>query len=152
MKAIGYKSPLPISNVESLIDIEVPTPSANGRDLLVGVKAVSVNPVDVKVRATAKPQPGQYKILGWDAAGVVKEVGSEVTLFKPGDEVFYAGSYVRPGTDAEYHLVDERIVGRKPATLDFTQAAALPLTSLTAWELLFDRLEVPRGAVKAAFW
>jgi NADPH2:quinone reductase len=146
MKAVGYKNPLPISDENSLIDIEVPTPSVSGRDLLVEVKAVSVNPVDVKVRATGKPEPGEYKILGWDASGIVKEAGPETSLFKPGDEVFYAGSIVRSGTNAEYHLVDERIAGRKPRTLDFTQAAALPLTSLTAWELLFDRLEVPRGA------
>jgi len=144
MKAIGYKLPLPITDEDSLIDIELPTPSAKGRDLLVEVRAISVNPADAKLRATSKPEPGKYKILGFDAAGIVKEVGSETSLFKPGDEVFYAGSVIRPGTNSEYHLVDERIVGRKPKTLDFTQSAALPLTTLTAWELLFDRLQIPR--------
>jgi NADPH2:quinone reductase len=145
MKAIGYKTPLPISDPESLLDIEIEVPTAHGHDLLVEVKAISVNPADVKLRATSKPEDGQYKILGWDASGIVKSVGANVTLFKPGDEVFYAGSVIRPGTYSEYHLVDERIVGRKPKTLEFSQAAALPLTTLTAWELLFDRLLVPHG-------
>lgn len=144
MKAIGYKTPLPITDENSLLDIELPTPSATGRDLLVEVEAVSVNPADAKLRATSKPEPGKYKILGYDAAGIVKEVGSETSLFRPGDQVFYSGSAIRPGTNSEYHLVDERIVGRKPKTLDFTQSAALPLTTLTAWELLFDRLQIPR--------
>jgi zinc-binding alcohol dehydrogenase family protein len=111
-----------------------------GRDIRVAVKAISANPVDYKVRKRAAPPEGEYKILGFDAAGVVDAVGSDVTLFKPGDEVFYAGSILRQGTNSEFHLVDERIVGRKPTTLSFAQAAALPLTSLTAWELLFDRL------------
>jgi NADPH2:quinone reductase len=123
MKAVGYKQPLPIENSESLLDIEIPMPVAKGRDLLVEVRAVSVNPVDVKVRASSKPEPREYKILGWDAAGVVREVGSDATLFKPGDEVYYAGSIARPGTNAEFHLVDERIVGHKPKSLNFTQAA-----------------------------
>jgi zinc-binding alcohol dehydrogenase family protein len=119
---------------------------ATGRDLLVEVKAISVNPVDTKVRASSPPPEGaEYKVLGWDAAGIVRAVGSEATLFQPGDEVFYAGSIARPGTNAELHLVDERIVGHKPKSLDFLQAAALPLTSLTAWELLFDRLGVILG-------
>ncbi|WP_311733163.1 zinc-binding alcohol dehydrogenase family protein [Granulicella mallensis] len=127
---------------QSLLDIEVPEPHANGRDLLIEVKAISVNPVDVKVRASGKPEGSEYKILGWDAAGVVKEAGPEASLFKPGDEVYYAGSIARPGTNAELHLVDERIVGKKPRTLNFAHAAALPLTTITAWELLFDRLGV----------
>jgi NADPH2:quinone reductase len=142
MKAIGYKTPLPIEDPQSLLDIEVPEPHAKGRDLLIEVKAISVNPVDVKVRASGKPEGSEYKILGWDAAGVVKEAGPEASLFKPGDEVYYAGSIARPGTNAELHLVDERIVGKKPRTLNFAHAAALPLTTITAWELLFDRLEV----------
>jgi NADPH:quinone reductase len=145
MKAIGYKNPLPIKDPASLLDIEIPTPEAKGRDLLVEVKAISVNPVDVKVRAAVKPNDGEYKILGWDAAGIVRAVGAEVTLFKPGDEVFYAGSIARQGTDAEFHLVDERITGRKPTSLNFAEAAAMPLTTITAWELLFDRLGVPQG-------
>jgi NADPH2:quinone reductase len=144
MKAIGYKTPLPISDPNSLMDIEIETPTPTGHDLLVEVKAISVNPADVKMRATSKPEEGQYKILGWDASGIVKAVGTEATLFKPGDEVFYAGSITRPGTNSEFHLVDERIVGKKPKSLDFSQAAALPLTTLTGWELLFDRLLVPR--------
>ncbi|HJU06527.1 MAG TPA: zinc-binding alcohol dehydrogenase family protein [Nitrospiraceae bacterium] len=145
MKAVGYKTPLPISDAESLIDIEMPTPTVGGRDLLVKVEALSVNPVDVKVRASAAPEGMPYKILGWDAAGVVVGVGGESKLFKVGDEVYYAGSLTRPGTNAELHLVDERIVGKKPKSLDFTAAAALPLTTITAWELLFDRLGVRLG-------
>jgi NADPH2:quinone reductase len=140
MKAIGYKTPLPIEDPQSLLDIEIPEPHAKGRDLLIEVKAISVNPVDVKVRASGKPEGSEYKILGWDAAGIVKEAGPETSLFKPGDEVYYAGSIARPGTNAELHLVDERIVGKKPRTLNFAHAAALPLTTITAWELLFDRL------------
>jgi len=146
MKAIGYKTPLPISDPNSLLDIEMPVPTPTDRDLLVEVKAISVNPADVKIRATSKPDDGQFKILGWDASGVVTAVGPSVTLFKPGDQVFYAGSIIRPGTYSEFHLVDERIVGKMPSSLNFSQAAALPLTTLTAWELLFDRLLVPRDA------
>ncbi|HEX5338376.1 MAG TPA: zinc-binding alcohol dehydrogenase family protein [Gallionella sp.] len=145
MKAVGYRESLPISDAMSLIDIELPDPSPTGHDLLVQVKAVSVNPVDTKVRIGTAPPAGETKILGWDASGVVLEVGSDVTLFKPGDEVWYAGSIVRPGTNAELHLVDERIVGHKPASLGHAQAAAMPLTGITAWELLFDRLGVLPG-------
>lgn len=146
MKAIGYQTPSPISSPNALMDITLPAPVAEGRDLQVEVKAISVNPVDYKVRSGSGPLPGsEYRVLGWDAAGVVKSVGPDVTQFKPGDEVFYAGSLLRPGTNAELHLVDERIVGRKPQSLDFQQAAAMPLTSLTAWELLFDRLGVKTG-------
>lgn len=145
MKAVGSTRPLPVTDPAALIDLELPKPKASGRDLLVRVMAVSVNPVDVKMRAWTTPPEGQPLILGYDAAGLVEAVGKDVTLFKPGDAVFYAGTKFRPGTNAEYHLVDERIVGKKPASLDFTAAAALPLTSLTAWELLFDRLEVVPG-------
>jgi zinc-binding alcohol dehydrogenase family protein len=145
MQAVGYKKPLPIGEAESLMDIEVPTPTAGGRDLLVKVEAISVNPVDVKVRTRSAPEGMLYKILGWDAAGVVVAVGPESNLFKIGDEVYYAGSLTRPGTNAEFHVVDERIVGRKPKSLDFTAAAALPLTTITAWELLFDRFGVRLG-------
>ena len=148
MKAVGYFKSLSPSEPESLIDLTVEAPAPAGRDLRVAVKAVSVNPVDTKVRMRAAPKPGEpAKILGYDAAGVVEAVGPEVTLFKVGDEVFYAGSILRSGTNAEFHLVDERIVGRKPKSLSFAQAAALPLTGITAWELLFDRLGVaPRVA------
>src|SRR3954467_2026827 len=137
MKAVGYKKSLAIDDAESLGDFETAKPEPEGRDIRVAVKAVSVNPVDTKVRKRAAPPEGDTKILGFDAAGVVDAVGPQVTLFKPGDEVFYAGSIQRQGTNSEFHLVDERIVGRKPNTLSFTQAAALPLTSITAWELLF---------------
>ncbi|MGZ9721074.1 zinc-binding alcohol dehydrogenase family protein [Rhizobium miluonense] len=142
MRAVAYKQPQPISAETSLIDVELPIPEAKGRDLLVEVKAVSVNPVDVKVRANVAPSEGEYKILGWDAAGIVKAVGPEVTMFEPGDEVFYAGAINRGGSNAEFHLVDERIVGAKPKSLNFPAAAALPLTSITAYETLFDRLKI----------
>lgn len=144
MKAIGYITSLPISEERALFDFETATPTPGPRDLLVRVKAVSVNPVDTKVRMRRAGAEGAPVILGWDAAGVVEAVGAEVSLFQPGDAVFYAGDLNRPGTNAELHLVDERLVGRKPASLGFAQAAALPLTSLTAWEGLFDRLGVPR--------
>ncbi|PZA12352.1 zinc-binding alcohol dehydrogenase family protein [Rhodopseudomonas palustris] len=140
MKAVGYTKSLPIDDPDALLDFELERPEPGPRDLRVAVKAISVNPVDTKVRKRAAPPAGEHKILGYDAAGVVEAVGAEVTLFRPGDEVFYAGSIQRPGTNAEFHLVDERIVGRKPKTLGFAEAAALPLTSITAWELLFDRL------------
>jgi NADPH2:quinone reductase len=142
MRAVAYKIPQPISAETSLVDVDLPTPEAKGHDLLVEIKAVSVNPVDVKVRANAAPTEGEYKVLGWDAAGIVKAIGSDVTMFKPGDEVFYAGAINRGGSNAEFHLVDERIVGLKPKSLDFAAAAALPLTSITAYEALFDRIKV----------
>ncbi|QPF94436.1 zinc-binding alcohol dehydrogenase family protein [Bradyrhizobium commune] len=145
MKAVGYKQSLPIEDAESLIDFEAAKPEPMGRDIRVAVKAISANPVDYKVRKRAVPPEGETKILGYDAAGVVDAVGPEVTLFKPGDEVFYAGSILRQGTNSEFHLVDERIVGNKPKSLSFAQAAALPLTSITAWELLFDRLGAVPG-------
>jgi len=145
MKAVGYKKSLAIDAADALFDFTVTTPEPRGRDIRVAVKAVSVNPVDTKVRKRAAPPEGEAKILGYDAAGVVDAVGPDAALFKPGDEVFYAGSILRQGTNAEFHLVDERIVGRKPGSLSFAQAAALPLTSITAWELLFDRLAVLPG-------
>jgi zinc-binding alcohol dehydrogenase family protein len=146
MKAIAYQDNLPIAHADALVDITLPDPVATGHDLLVAVQAVSVNPVDVKVRAGAKPDDGAWKVLGWDAAGIVKAVGPDVTLFRPGDRVWYAGSIARAGSNSELQLVDERITGKMPQTLDFGAAAALPLTSLTAWELLFDRLGVPLDA------
>lgn len=139
MKAVALTRYLPIANPESLVNVELPTPTPGPRDLLVRVKAVSVNPVDVKVRAPRPEVEAAPRVLGWDAAGVVEAVGSQVTLFRPGDEVFYAGDITRPGSNQELHLVDERIVGHKPRRLDFAEAAALPLTAITAWELLFDR-------------
>ncbi|MGH8727538.1 MAG: zinc-binding alcohol dehydrogenase family protein [Burkholderiales bacterium] len=145
MKPVGYRQSLPISAAASLIDVELPDPKPSGRDLLVQVKAVSVNPVDTKVRRNTAPSGGETKVLGWDAAGVVVSTGSEAKLFKSGDEVWYAGSLARPGTNSELHLVDERIVGKKPKSLGFAQAAALPLTTITAWELLFDRFGVAPG-------
>jgi zinc-binding alcohol dehydrogenase family protein len=145
MKAVGYRKSLPIDDAEALIDVAMEAPEPKDRDLRVAVRAVSVNPVDTKVRKRAAPPAGGVKVLGYDAAGVVDAVGPQVTLFKPGDEVYYAGSIVRPGTNAEFHLVDERIVGHKPKSLSFTQAAAMPLTTITAWELLFDRMEVRPG-------
>ncbi|RSM56650.1 zinc-binding alcohol dehydrogenase family protein [Actinoplanes sp. ATCC 53533] len=141
MRAVGYRRNLPISDPASLVDLELPVPVPGEHDLLVRVEAVSVNPVDVKVRANSDPG-GKPKILGYDAAGVVVAVGDAVTLFRPGDEVWYAGSIARSGTNAQFHLVDERITGPKPASLDFAAAAALPLTTLTAWEALFDRLRL----------
>ncbi|GAA2613640.1 zinc-binding alcohol dehydrogenase family protein [Dactylosporangium fulvum] len=141
VRAVGYRSPRPINDPASLEDVELPTPTPGPRDLLVRVEAVSVNPVDVKVRAGSDPG-GEIKVLGYDAAGVVKAVGSEVTLFDVGDEVYYAGSIDRPGTNAQLHLVDERIVGHKPHSLSFAEAAALPLTTITAWEALFDRFRL----------
>lgn len=144
MRVLGYRQAGAIDAPESIIETDVPLPEPGPRDLRVRVRAVSVNPVDVKLRAGARPAPGVLRILGFDAAGVVESVGESVKLFRPGDEVFYAGAIDRPGTNAELHLVDERLVGKKPGSLSFAEAAALPLTSITAWELLFDRLRVPR--------
>ena len=144
MKAIVYtQHGLPIEEPGALQDMDLPMPLAGPNDLLVEVRAVAVNPVDTKVRrGAAVTEP---RVLGWDASGIVRAVGAKVTLFAPGDEVFYAGSLTRPGSYSQFQAVDERIVGRKPANLDFAQAAALPLTSITAWELLFDRIKVPEG-------
>ncbi|SEN93591.1 MULTISPECIES: zinc-binding alcohol dehydrogenase family protein [unclassified Pseudomonas] len=145
MKAIAYYHSLPITDPQSLQDIELPEPTAGPRDLLVEVKAISVNPVDTKIRQNVQPEDGAAKVLGWDVAGVVKAVGNEVTLFKAGDKVFYAGSIARAGGNSELHVVDERIVGQMPKTLGFAEAAALPLTAITAWELLFERLQIQEG-------
>ena len=150
MRAIGYQTSRSIDDPNSLVDIDQPTPRPDEHDLLVAVAAVSVNPVDTKVRMRAQPEQGGWKVLGWDAAGIVEAVGSRVSRFKPGDAVFYAGALERPGTNAEYHLVDERIVGTKPATLSMAEAAALPLTAITAWETLFDRLDIRRAVAGAA--
>jgi zinc-binding alcohol dehydrogenase family protein len=152
MRAIGYRKASPA--LDHLEAFDIPRPRPEGRDLLVEVRAVSVNPVDYKVASGGGPgaprETDEIKVVGYDAAGVVVEVGSEAGLFKPGDEVFYAGSVGRPGADMQFHLVDERIVGRKPRTLDFAAAAALPLTSITAWEAMFDRLDVAKPVPGAA--
>jgi NADPH2:quinone reductase len=142
MKAVGLYEYLPIDHPKSLVDIEIDRPVPSGRDILVKVKAVSVNPVDTKVRQPKEKIETEPRILGWDVAGIIEEMGPECTLFQPGDEVFYAGSIIRQGGNSEFHLVDERIAGKKPASLDFAEAAALPLTSITAWEALFDRLVI----------
>ena len=144
MRAVGYRAASPIEEAESLLDVELPIPTPGPRDLLVRVEAVSVNPVDYKIRRSADPG-GQPRVLGWDAAGTVVAVGAQVELFSVGDEVYYAGALERPGTNAEFHAVDERLVGRKPGTLSFTEAAALPLTALTAWEGLFEHLGLRPG-------
>ena len=146
MKAVAYTRCLPVTDPECLVDLELPDPVPGERDLRVRVSAVSVNPVDTKVRRGVAPAAGQPRVLGFDAVGVVESVGERVTRFRPGDRVFYAGSRIRPGTNAELHCVDERIVGHAPRTLDDAQAAALPLTAITAWEALFDRLGLRLGA------
>lgn len=150
MKAVAYQTPGALERTDALVDIDLPEPVAEGRDLLVEVRAVSVNPVDTKLRASLRPLEGSHQVLGYDAAGVVRAVGPEVTRFRPGDAVWYAGAIDRPGTNSALHLVDERIVGRKPGNLSFAEAAALPLTAITAWEMLFDRLDVRRPVPGAA--
>ncbi|MFC9080362.1 zinc-binding alcohol dehydrogenase family protein [Streptomyces sp. NPDC057062] len=147
MPAVAYRSSLPIDDPESLIDIELPVPQPGPRDILVRVEAIAVNPVDYKMRQTADPG-GEPRVLGWDAAGVVVAVGTDGELFSVGDEVYYAGALDRPGANSRYHAVDERLVARKPGTLSFTEAAALPLTALTAWEGLFERLGLRIGALE----
>ncbi len=144
MKAIGFKTSLPISENESFIEFEIPTPEAKGRDILVKIKAISVNPVDFKIRQNSAKDTvlENPKVIGWDAVGTVEAIGEAVTFFKPGDEVYYAGDLTRNGSNAEYQLVDERIVGLKPKTLSDAEAAALPLTALTAWESLYDRIRI----------
>jgi NADPH2:quinone reductase len=144
MKAVGFKTSLPITEADSFIDFETEKPIATGHNLLVKIAAISVNPVDFKVRQnSAKDKVLDVpKVIGFDAAGIVEAVGEAVTIFKPGDKVFYAGDISKPGSNAEYQLIDERIVGRKPASLSVTEAAAIPLTSLTAWEILFDRMRL----------
>jgi NADPH:quinone reductase len=150
MNSVGYKTPGPITAPESFVDFTATKPSPKGHDILVEVKAISVNPVDVKIRASGKPAAGEHKVLGWDAAGIVAETGPDVTLFKKGDHVWYAGSITRPGTNSEFHLVDERIVSAKPKSIGFAEAAALPLTAITAWEMLFDRLDIRKPVPGAA--
>src|SRR5690606_18149546 len=150
MKTIGYLSPGAITRDDALLDLSLPRPRPGKRDLLVEVQAVSVNPVDTKVRKSAAPEAGQARVLGFDAVGIVREVGAEVSLFKVGDPVWYAGAIDRAGSNSELQCVDERIVGRKPASLSPADAAALPLTAITAWELLFDRLQVARGTAMSA--
>jgi zinc-binding alcohol dehydrogenase family protein len=142
MKAVGFYQNLPIDHADALQDIEVATPELRDHDLLVEVRAVSINPVDTKIRAHGDVPDGAARILGWDAAGVVHATGPRVTHFKPGDRVWYAGDITRPGSNSELHAVDERIVGPMPQSLDFAQAVSLPLTAITAWELLFDRLRI----------
>jgi len=150
MRAVGYRQSQPIAAEDSLVDLDLPKPVASGRDLLVAIKALSVNPVDAKQRMRSQPTAGAAAVLGWDAAGIVEAIGPAVTRFRPGDAVFYAGAIDRPGSNAEFHLVDERIVGPKPASLGFAEAAALPLTSITAWEMLFDRLDIRKPVPGAA--
>ncbi|MEZ2410715.1 zinc-binding alcohol dehydrogenase family protein [Bosea sp. RCC_152_1] len=150
MKATAYRKAGPATNPDAFVEIDLPCPEPGPRDLLVRVHAVSVNPVDTKIRASGNPKDGEARILGFDAAGTVEAVGNEVTLFAPGHEVFYAGEVTRPGSNAEFQLVDERLVGHKPRSLNWADAAALPLTSITAWELLFDRLRVPYGVKRKA--
>ena len=142
MKAIGYTKSLPINDPESLTDIELPQPVASGHDLLVKVKAIAVNPVDYKIRLRVAADDGYYKVIGWDAVGEVVATGEAATHFQPGDAVYYAGDLNRQGCNAEYQLVDERLVGSKPKSLSDTEAAALPLTTITAWELLFEHLAI----------
>ncbi|TEU28282.1 zinc-binding alcohol dehydrogenase family protein [Acinetobacter seifertii] len=145
MKAVAYQKAGPITSPEALVDIELDTPVAEGHDLLVRVQAISVNPVDTKIRKNVSAESG-WKVLGWDAVGVVEATGDKVNQFKVGDVVWYAGALNRQGSNSELQLVDERIVGHKPKTLEATEAAALPLTAITAWEMLFDRLQVPKTA------
>ena len=149
MKAVGYNKSLPIADPESLTDIQLPQPVATGRDLLVKVKAIAVNPVDYKIRQKVAPAEGDYKVLGWDAVGEVVATGEAATHFKPGDVVYYAGDLNRQGSNAEYQLVDERLVGSKPKSLSDDEAAALPLTTITAWEMLFEHLSIRQQSPNA---
>ncbi|MCR8923835.1 zinc-binding alcohol dehydrogenase family protein [Dasania sp. GY-MA-18] len=146
MKAIAYTKSLPITDAQSLFDLELPQPVASGQDLLVKVKAIAVNPVDYKVRLNMPPAEGEHKVLGWDAVGEVVATGEDVSQFKVGDVVYYAGDLTRAGSNAEYQLVDQRIVGHKPKTLSDAEAAALPLTAITAWEILFEHLAIKKQA------
>lgn len=146
MKAVAYQKAGPITSPEALVDVELDTPVAEGHDLLVRVQAVSVNPVDTKIRSNVSADNNQWKTLGWDAVGIVEAIGDQVSQFKVGDAVWYAGALNRQGSNSELQLVDERIVGHKPKTLEPREAAALPLTAITAWEMLFDRLQVPKVA------
>ena len=147
MKAVGFRQSLPLDHPEALLDLELPQPALGERDLLVEVRAVSVNPVDYWIRVSSRPEPGEPVVLGMDAAGIVREVGSGVSLFKPGDRVWYSGSFLKQGSASELHAVDERLAEKMPERLGFAEAAALPLTAITAWELLFERMELPRHTV-----
>ncbi|WDT84745.1 zinc-binding alcohol dehydrogenase family protein [Alteromonas sp. 009811495] len=149
MKAVGYTQSLAINENDALIDVDIEKPSASGRDLLVKVNAIAVNPVDYKIRQRVNPEAGTPKILGWDAVGEVVEIGADVSEFAVGDRVYYAGDLTRQGTNAEYQLVDERIVGHAPKTLSDSEAAALPLTTITAYELLFDHLALAQQQEKS---
>lgn len=149
MKAVGLYRYLPVDHPEALLDLDVPAPSPTGHDLLVEVRAISVNPVDYKMRSPKAQVEQEPRILGWDVAGVVRSAGSDVTLFRPGDAVYYAGARLRQGGNSELHLVDERIVGRKPASLSFAEAAAMPLTTLTAWEGMFERMGISTSGADA---
>ena len=148
MKAVGSYKALAVDEAEAFLDVEIDTPVATGRDILVEVKAISVNPVDTKIRKRPHPEE-TLRILGWDAAGVVTAVGDDVSLFSVGDEVYYAGCVTKPGSNSEYQLVDERIAAKKPKSLSFAESAALPLTTITAWEALFERLGVSKGGKDA---
>jgi zinc-binding alcohol dehydrogenase family protein len=150
MKAIGYQTPGAIDRDDALVDITLDIPVAAGRDLLVEINAISVNPIDTKIRRNVAAADGEWKVLGWDAVGTVVGIGEEVSLFKEGDEVWYAGMINRQGANSEFHLVDEQIVGPKPTSLSISDAAALPLTSVTAWEMLFDRLDIKKPVPGAA--
>lgn len=149
MKAVALTKYLPITNPESFLDVQLPTPTPTGRDVLVAVYAVAVNPVDTKVRAPKDKVEATPRVIGWDASGVVAAVGPEVALFKVGDPVYYAGDLTRSGSYAQYQLVDERIVGHKPASLSHAEAAAMPLTTITAYEAFFDRLKIDRDGANA---
>jgi zinc-binding alcohol dehydrogenase family protein len=149
MKAIGYTHSLDINEPNALMDLEIDKPSASGRDLLIKISAIAVNPVDYKIRQRVNPEGGEPKILGWDAVGEVVDIGSDVTKFAVGDRVYYAGDLTRPGSNAEFQLVDERIVGKAPKSLSDSDAAALPLTTITAYELLFDHLELKQQSEKS---
>ena len=142
MKAVGYIDSLPITNPNALFDTDIDQPVAEGYDLLVKVNAIAVNPVDYKIRQRVSSTKGKPKVIGWDAVGEVVAVGEKVTHFKTGDTVYYAGDLNRQGSNAEYQRVDERIVGNQPKSLSNAEAAALPLTTITAWELLFEHLAI----------
>ncbi|MFT4017484.1 MAG: zinc-binding alcohol dehydrogenase family protein [Agriterribacter sp.] len=144
MKAVGFKTSFPLNNPDSFIDFETEMPVPKDRDLLVKISAISVNPVDFKIRQNSAKDKvlDKPKVIGWDACGIVVEVGDNVSLFKKGDKVYYAGDINKPGSNAEYQLIDERIAGKKPVTLTDAEAAAMPLTTLTAWEALFDRIRI----------
>ncbi len=143
MKAVGVHNSLPVVEPNALEDVDIPAPVASGRQLLVRVRAISVNPVDTKIRMTAGSRLDFPRILGWDCAGIVESVGEQSADFKPGDQVYYAGDVTQPGCNSQFHVIDERLVGKKPASLSFEDAAAMPLTTITAWEAMFERMGIP---------